>query len=63
MKCPHLVKWIISSCMASDRPYIPSPFELEEYCYTIRQNKCPLHIKSMKDNDVLRNEWINERRP
>ena len=49
MKCPHLIKWVISSCKALDRPYVPSLFELEEYCRTKGHRKCPFYL-----GDVVR---------
>lgn len=47
MKCPHLIKWVISSCKALDRPYVPSLFELEEYCRTRGHRKCPFYLKDV----------------
>lgn len=40
MKCPHLLKWMVS-CEALEGPYVPSMFELEEYCRTRSHMKCP----------------------
>ncbi len=44
MKCPNLVEWVdwvILLCKAGERPYVPSLFELEEYCNTENHKKCP----------------------
>lgn len=49
MKCPHLIKWVISSCKAVDRPYVPSLFELEEYCRTRSHRKCPFYLREITD--------------
>ncbi len=43
MKCPHLICWVISSCKAGDKPYVPSIFELNEYCNGLQHAKCPLY--------------------
>jgi hypothetical protein len=32
MKCPYLVRCAISKCKAENKSYIPSLFELQEYC-------------------------------
>lgn len=43
MKCPNLLSSMIFSCKADDSPYVPSLFELEEYCKGIEHEKCPLY--------------------
>jgi hypothetical protein len=53
MKCPHLLKWSISSCKALDKPYVPSLFELEEYCRTKDHRKCPFYLKDAIKLDTL----------
>ncbi|MBI5074266.1 MAG: hypothetical protein HZB62_03695 [Nitrospirae bacterium] len=40
MKCPHLITWIIESCKADCRPYVPSLLELEGYCKSEAHGKC-----------------------
>jgi hypothetical protein len=47
MKCPHLMKWVRSSCKAFERPYTPSMFELEEYCRRKEHRKCPFYLKDI----------------
>ncbi len=44
-KCPHLLKWTISSCKANKKPYIPSIFELDEYCTGDGHERCPLYME------------------
>lgn len=44
MKCPHLVSHIVCSCKAGGRPYVPSLFELDEYCRTERHSRCPFYL-------------------
>lgn len=44
MKCPQLVSLAVCSCKAGDRPYVPSLFELDEYCRTARHSRCPYYL-------------------
>ncbi|MDA8077301.1 MAG: hypothetical protein M0Z79_00020 [Nitrospiraceae bacterium] len=46
MKCPHLLT-LLPSCKALDRPYVPSLFELDEYCCAKAHRKCPLYLKAI----------------
>ncbi len=41
MKCPHLNKWILHSCRATENVYFPSAFQIEEYCKRKSHRKCP----------------------
>jgi hypothetical protein len=43
LKCPHLICWVIVSCKAGDKPYVPSISELNEYCNGMKHEKCPLY--------------------
>jgi hypothetical protein len=46
MKCEHLtISRAILSCRALGRRYLPSQFEIEEYCKTDAHKKCPLCVK------------------
>jgi len=45
MKCPHLIKWVIESCKADCRPYVPSLSELEGYCSNEDHRKCSFFQK------------------
>jgi len=48
MQCPNLVEWVdwvILLCKAGEIPYVPSLFELEEYCKTKSYKKCPFTIE------------------
>jgi len=42
VKCPHLVKKVI--CSAIEEPFIPSIFELNEYCRKKDHKKCPFYL-------------------
>ncbi|MBA4373950.1 MAG: hypothetical protein C0402_13960 [Thermodesulfovibrio sp.] len=44
MKCPHMVSFLVCSCKAGTRPYVPSLFELDEYCRTPRHSRCPFYL-------------------
>jgi hypothetical protein len=46
MKCPHLMKWVRASCEAFEKPYLPSMFELEEYCRRKDHRKCPFYLRN-----------------
>ena len=49
MKCPFLVRGVICSCEALDNRYIPSLFELQEYCRKGSHKKCPfLLVKTVE---------------
>lgn len=42
MKCPYLVRCAISKCKAAKSSYMPSLFELQEYCGASKNfKKCP----------------------
>lgn len=43
MKCDYLSGEYVLSCTADRGVYIPSLFELEEYCRTTKSTLCPLH--------------------
>lgn len=45
MKCPHLNRWIIATCKIDDRTYVPSVFQLDEYCKTRGHKRCPFFVK------------------
>jgi len=44
MKCPFITGKYILSCTANEKAevYIPSLFELKEYCETNHHTRCPL---------------------
>ncbi|MBF0505410.1 MAG: hypothetical protein HQL09_01120 [Nitrospirae bacterium] len=41
LKCPYLTRWLIYTCQAGEDPYVPSLFQLEEYCKSKQHKKCP----------------------
>ncbi len=48
MKCAHLtIARAILACRALERRYLPSQFELAEYCRTNGHRKCPLYLKGI----------------
>jgi hypothetical protein len=48
MKCSGLIsRGKVSSCTVLDKPYVPSLFELVEYCKTIDHRKCPFYLKGI----------------
>jgi hypothetical protein len=46
MKCGHLKGWTIAVCRVDEKPYVPSVFQLEEYCKTSRHKRCPFLAKN-----------------
>lgn len=53
MKCPHLIKWVVFSCIANEKPYDPSLFEFEEYCSGTMHKRCPFYLNSGPDKYVF----------
>ncbi len=47
MRCPHLVDRMVSFCKADDKPYVPSIYELQEYCTAGKHQRCPLFISEV----------------
>jgi hypothetical protein len=46
MKCPHLKQWLVATCAIDENVYVPSAFQLHEYCNTKGHKKCPFFAKS-----------------
>ncbi len=44
MKCLFLEGGQGRNCIAVQQTYMPSPFELREYCRTNRHKVCPLYL-------------------
>jgi|GEM_PF-5022298 len=44
MKCNYLYGRYMLACKAGPRSYVPSSFEIEEYCKTGRHRVCPLYF-------------------
>ncbi len=49
MKCPFVKGTYMLSCSASRDVYVPSDFELNEYCQSIRYSICPFYCKAASD--------------
>jgi len=49
MNCPFLYGTYLLSCKSSRDVYVPSAFELEEYCKSRRHKICPYYCKVMSD--------------
>jgi hypothetical protein len=50
MKCPHLHRWTVATCKIGDRIYVPSVFQLQEYCKTRGHKRCPFFVKNVSEN-------------
>ncbi len=44
MKCSHLKGKRVQTCTVRKKKYMPSLFELEEYCNTEKSDRCPLLV-------------------
>ena len=57
MKCPYLTGTYMSSCIANSEVYIPSSFELAEYCRSSGHRRCPFYVARKSDEyPAARNE-------
>ncbi len=45
MECPFLTGKFMFSCTAKKEVYVPSAFEIDEYCKTDRYKICPHYCK------------------
>ncbi|MBI5204014.1 MAG: hypothetical protein HZA11_03760 [Nitrospirae bacterium] len=43
------MKWVVCSCIAAEKPYGPSLFELEEYCRSDRYKRCPFYLELVSE--------------
>lgn len=55
MKCPHLKRWFVATCKIEEMNmiYVPSAFQLQEYCKTKGHKKCPFFIKNLSENEEM----------
>jgi hypothetical protein len=57
MKCAHLtISRAIRFCAALRNRYLPSQFEIEEYCKTSDHRKCPLYLKEIISVDQTKKD-------
>ena len=47
MKCPHLNLWLVAACRIDDTVYVPSSFQLQEYCKKKSHKKCPFFMQKI----------------
>ncbi len=54
MYCPHLAKDREGKrrCSAGQQSYLPSAFELQEYCSAERYRLCPFYCKRQTERDA-----------
>ncbi len=50
MDCPYLKLSDTIYCLATDAAYIPSSFELKEYCRSSRNRMCPFYRKRTRED-------------
>ncbi len=46
MKCPYLIKNVHFLCKAENSGYLPSSFQLQEYCKRTEHRKCPFFLET-----------------
>jgi hypothetical protein len=52
-RCPHLKKQVIATCRAEDKAYVPSIFQLHEYCRSRDHRKCPFYLNNFAKSYAL----------
>jgi hypothetical protein len=52
MKCPCLQETYRESCKATREAYIPSRFEMAEYCTGNGYTICPRYVKSASEGNI-----------
>ncbi|MCL4475998.1 MAG: hypothetical protein M1508_07210 [Nitrospirae bacterium] len=45
MKCPQLNRRPVAACKVLDGTYVPSEFQLQEYCKSKKHKKCPFYAR------------------
>ncbi len=45
MRCPFISGKYFKSCSVGREPYVPSAFEMAEYCTTTRHTLCPFFAR------------------
>jgi hypothetical protein len=64
MKCNFLSGTYMLACKADRHAYVPSSFEIEEYCKTGRHRICPLYFSTAeKKGDFMKRERYPSVRP
>ncbi len=52
MKCPFMKGTYMFSCSATRDVYVPSAFEFDEYCMSVRYTICPFFCKASPDGKL-----------
>jgi hypothetical protein len=48
MRCPHLGLWAVAACRIDETAvYVPSDFQIQEYCKSKCHKKCPFFVQSV----------------
>lgn len=50
-KCTHLLRGRKALCKALNKVYVPSLFQLVEYCSSRDYRKCPFYLRSIVDDN------------
>lgn len=54
MKCPFLKGNYLASCKADREVYVPTTFELREYCKTSQYLICPFYFRAKNEGKQVR---------
>jgi len=57
MKCPQLNHWSVAACKILDEIYVPSEFQLQEYCRSKKHKKCPFYARLNAGKEIMPSEW------
>lgn len=49
-KCAHLVNGKKAACKALNKVYVPSLFQLVEYCRSREYRKCPFYLRGIVES-------------
>jgi hypothetical protein len=52
IKCPHIMKWGSFFCGVDEGIYVPSSFQMNEYCMTKEHSKCPFFLRSSEKTTI-----------
>lgn len=57
MQCLYLIKRGKPHCMAVNNAYVPSMFQLSEYCTTKDHKKCPFYLTVINRERTLQRNY------
>jgi hypothetical protein len=55
MECPHYVGVFMKYCVAEKEVYVPSIYELREYCNHVQHRVCQFYLRSKNGTESTSN--------